>query len=226
MICFILSLSISAFAVVDYQKVAHNILIHETKLVDLTDTKTKQESDNIAKDIQQIFERFLTERGQNYFSSNQSAQYGKVLLGLKEDFKNRLMNVAGKEGQSIDLQKVSIGHPQFDVLVKKFKGKNIQVFPFYGVLEFSSEFNPYRVASEFNFLNVLKYAEPNSMVGGINPKIARTSAGYEFTYGWGDCPSGCINKHTMIFQKRGHAYSIVGTRGPALPEDVLDSLFK
>lgn len=46
------------------------------------------------------------------------------------------------------------------------------------------------------------YAEPNGRVGGgpfIKSKVNSERVIYTFSYGWGDCPAGCINRRSWDF---------------------------
>lgn len=55
----------------------------------------------------------------------------------------------------------------------------------------------------FEKINGVRYAEENGYFGGNHFLFATDMKGYwefSFTFGWGDCPSGCISKHTWKFK--------------------------
>lgn len=69
---------------------------------------------------------------------------------------------------------------------------------------FSKPYNPQKLSQilkdEFN----VSSAEPNSISGGSSNVVLKSDIRsgtntYTFKKGWGDCPSGCINRHYWTF---------------------------
>jgi hypothetical protein len=70
-------------------------------------------------------------------------------------------------------------------------------------------------------------------IGPMDPNIigaccwweaTATDDGYrvEITVGWGDCPSGCIDRHVWIFEvSREGDVELIGEQGPSVPPEAL-----
>ena len=63
--------------------------------------------------------------------------------------------------------------------------------------------NLMQVGSLFEDVDGIRYAEPNSALGDgddIQIWADRDILHFEFSHGWGDCPSGCINRKTWEYR--------------------------
>ena len=76
-----------------------------------------------------------------------------------------------------------------------------------------------------NYLSLIKklketeefvYVEPTVLIGGgsnISFKIENNYRHYKYYYGWGDCPSGCINYHYWTVELKGEEIILVEEGG-------------
>ncbi len=89
---------------------------------------------------------------------------------------------------------------QYDLRIANFyTSGNREIF----VVETPFYLNILALASHFEPLEGVAYAEPNSYFGGgteIRASIESEYVKYIFEFGWGDCPSGCIYKHYWIYR--------------------------
>ncbi len=70
------------------------------------------------------------------------------------------------------------------------------------VLKTNQQINPLPFAEQFTDIPSISGAELNFMVGDGNTIKVNVESGaifYRFEYAWGDCPSGCINRHFWEF---------------------------
>lgn len=90
------------------------------------------------------------------------------------------------------------GNAQIDVLMGKY---NLQLNScrYDAASIFSLQpINTYALSNKFLGISGVRTSEPNSYIGGgddIRAEIKDPYLLYVFTVGWGDCPSGCINRH-------------------------------
>ena len=77
------------------------------------------------------------------------------------------------------------------------------------------------LATRFNGIAGIRYAEPNVLIGGdrdITASAANGGWSIEYSLGWGDCPAGCIWRHYWTFAVTGAgAVNVVGSRGNPAP---------
>jgi hypothetical protein len=67
----------------------------------------------------------------------------------------------------------------------------------------------------------IKYAEVNGLVGDGNNIAFRLENGqkkYDFSRGWGDCPSGCINRRHWVVTVAADGSMTIEESGTALPD--------
>lgn len=80
-----------------------------------------------------------------------------------------------------------------------------------------------RVAEVYPALAAVGPADPNMIGGCCSWTGSETADGYtvRFEVGWGDCPSGCINRHAWTFSV-GHdgAVALTVEQGPPVPSGV------
>ena len=84
-------------------------------------------------------------------------------------------------------------------------------------------FNIYAVGRLFERLNAIERAGPDGIIGdgnGLNVLFFNDHLQYRFEYGYGDCPSGCINHHLWKFNVYSDGtVAFAGEEGP-LPKSV------
>lgn len=74
------------------------------------------------------------------------------------------------------------------------------LFDDYKTLVFTRQYNPEVLAKELTSKKLVKYAEPNNVIGISSSVHYHNPTGeYTFIQGWGDCPSGCISNHFWEF---------------------------
>ncbi|MFQ6617438.1 MAG: hypothetical protein ACE5QV_02010 [Fidelibacterota bacterium] len=98
------------------------------------------------------------------------------------------------------------GNMQVDQLMKKY---NLQLKRYYrfpwshtALLHAPAPLNILALAEKFEQIAGVYYAEPNFPMGDgsdINSIIESSYVKYEYKFGYGDCPSGCINRHFWVF---------------------------
>lgn len=82
--------------------------------------------------------------------------------------------------------------------------------------------NGYAVGREFEDYNHIESAGPDGVTDGsdITASFLEDRLRYTFDYGFGDCPAGCINRHSWQFDVgRDGSVSFVGEQGDPLPEN-------
>lgn len=86
------------------------------------------------------------------------------------------------------------------------------------VLTFAAKYNPVVLANELVSKNLVTSAEPNGIVGQSNTVRYNAESGlYTFTKGWGDCPSGCINRQIWEFSvSQSKEVKLIKDYGPSL----------
>ncbi|KAG4065017.1 hypothetical protein HA402_004140 [Bradysia odoriphaga] len=88
------------------------------------------------------------------------------------------------------------------------------------VLKFAEQYNPVVLAEELTTKKLVNFAEPNSVIGGGDSIRYDSQTGvYEFTHGWGDCPSGCINRHYWKFSVSPSGVTLLSESGTPTVSD-------
>lgn len=126
---------------------------------------------------------------------------------------------AWKNGQRLT------GNQHIDNLMEKYDLKLDRYYhwPTYHAAVLSSEaaINIYALSKMFEPIDGVIFAEPNGYIGdgsNIEGSIESNYLEYVFSYGWGDCPSGCINRHYWLFQvKFDGTVEFKGSYGDPLP---------
>lgn len=83
----------------------------------------------------------------------------------------------------------------------------------YVVLVFADVLHPRRLATLYQGLPGVRYAEPNSYLfdfSNIYPRTSGDSISYLFRHGTGDCPSGCTHNDYWYFRVTDHGPQLVG----------------
>lgn len=83
-------------------------------------------------------------------------------------------------------------------------------------LKFSQPYHPERLAAVYEALDGVVYAEPNGLIGDSGT-IFVSGNQYTLSYGWGDCPSGCIDEHFWTYAVADGKVQLVGESGDPLP---------
>lgn len=105
------------------------------------------------------------------------------------------------------------GNPGVDSMVTRH-GLTVRQFHYWtvtgpvAVLRSAEPLNAAALAARFAALPGVVWAEPNGVGGdGNDIRVTRQGAGWRLDYsiGWGDCPSGCINRRTWSFAAPGAA---------------------
>ncbi|MGH7673364.1 MAG: hypothetical protein ACREMC_10750 [Gemmatimonadales bacterium] len=99
------------------------------------------------------------------------------------------------------------GNVEVDRLLSQYDLKLAQFYDLsfdwdMAVLRGSEPLNVAALAPHFDRIEGVRYAEPNQEVGGQPDIQARLGTGYwrlDYSWGWGDCPSGCISRHHWTF---------------------------
>lgn len=126
---------------------------------------------------------------------------------------------AWKNGQRLT------GNQQIDNLIDEYDLKLDRYYhwPTYHAAVLSSEaaINIYALSKMFEPIDGVIFSEPNGHIGdgnNIEGSIESNYLEYLFSYGWGDCPSGCINRHYWLFQvKFDGTVEFIGSYGDPLP---------
>jgi len=126
---------------------------------------------------------------------------------------------AWKNGQRLT------GNQQIDNLMEEYDLKLDRYYhwPTYHAAVLSSEaaINIYALSKMFEPIDGVIFAEPNGYLGdgnNIEGSIESNYMKYVFSYGWGDCPSGCINRHYWLFQvKFDGTVTFITSYGDPLP---------
>ena len=66
------------------------------------------------------------------------------------------------------------------------------------LIYFSEDLNPKILGRLYKDLPGIEYVEPDSLIGdsyNVYPRQTDSGMTYLFYNGWGDCPSGCINRY-------------------------------
>lgn len=93
---------------------------------------------------------------------------------------------------------ITTGNKQVDELLFPY---NFQVSSFsysWAVLRTNMNLNIRAVCRELEKISGITYAEPNGFLGdgnNITANINQDKIVITYSYGWGDCPSGCIARH-------------------------------
>lgn len=80
-------------------------------------------------------------------------------------------------------------------------------------INYLSLLDKFRKTAEF------KYVEPTVLIGGGNNISLKTEGNYryyKYSYGWGDCPSGCINYHYWVVKLKGEEITLFEEGGNTL----------
>ncbi len=96
------------------------------------------------------------------------------------------------------------GNPQVDQLMIQY---NLQLSRFHSSFNFvvlyaEEPLNIFALSKKFGVIEGVNFSEPDGIVGdgnNIESKIEKTFISYAFSYGWGDCPAGCISRHYWEF---------------------------
>ncbi|MBT8380835.1 MAG: hypothetical protein KJO59_00605 [Ignavibacteria bacterium] len=117
------------------------------------------------------------------------------------------------------------GNQQIDFLIETY---NLELDGYWNwpnlqlaVLFSDAAINIYALSKLFEPIDGIIIAEPNGVIGDgddIKGSIESNYLMYEFSYGWGDCYSGCIHRHYWLFQVRfGGVVEFIGSYGDTLP---------
>ncbi len=96
------------------------------------------------------------------------------------------------------------GNPQVDALMIQY---NLQLSRFHTSFNFvvlyaEEPLNIFALSKKFAAIDGVNFSEPDGVVGDGNnivSRIDKTFISYVFSYGWGDCPAGCISRHYWEF---------------------------
>lgn len=98
------------------------------------------------------------------------------------------------------------------ILLKYGPVTSSKSFGEYKLLKFTEKYNPVVLAKELTAKNLVTSAEPNNIVGG-GDRIRYQAGVYEFSHGWGDCPSGCLNRHYWKFSVSPSGAKLISESG-------------
>ncbi|MFQ5799388.1 MAG: hypothetical protein ACE5H0_11970 [Bacteroidota bacterium] len=116
------------------------------------------------------------------------------------------------------------GNQQVDALMKEFDLQLDRYYDWPGshavTLRATRPLNIAALAGRFDGIDAVSYAEPNGTIGDGNDITARSEASYwqfDYSVGYGDCPSGCIGRHFWTFQiySDGHVEYAGSSGNPA-----------
>ncbi|MBK0403710.1 T9SS type A sorting domain-containing protein [Adhaeribacter sp. BT258] len=108
--------------------------------------------------------------------------------------------------QQLQLGNMNTGDAYVDHLITQYQltfDRTFTIFNPIVVLKSGSNYNIRALSNMFETLNGVQYAVPNSYAGdGNNIQDSIYADHVELTYslGWGDCPSGCINRRFWKFK--------------------------
>lgn len=90
------------------------------------------------------------------------------------------------------------------------------MFSTYMLLEFEERYNPEYLAPLYAAAEGVTFAEPNYFIGD-GSDIEAAIPDYTFGLAWGDCPSGCINRHYWEFSVLDDSVTLRNQYGDPLP---------
>jgi len=89
------------------------------------------------------------------------------------------------------------------------------------VLYSENAINIFALGKQFDLIDGVFYAEPNSVIGDgddIKGSIEQNYLMYEFSEGWGDCTAGCASRHYWLFHvKFDGTVLFISSYGDPLP---------
>lgn len=117
------------------------------------------------------------------------------------------------------------GNQEVDYLMETY---NLQLDHYYhwfwahtAVLSSVESINILALSNKFEPIDGVIYAEPNGICcdgNDIKGSIESDYLSFEFSYGWGDCLSGCIHRHYWLFHVNfGGVVEFIRSYGDALP---------
>lgn len=89
-------------------------------------------------------------------------------------------------------------------------------FSTYMLLEFEERYNPEYLAPLYTAAEGVTGAEPNQFIANESD-IQAAIPDYTFSFGWKDCPSGCIYHHYWAFTVIDGTVTLVNEYGDPLP---------
>lgn len=100
------------------------------------------------------------------------------------------------------------GSPELDQLMNKYSVTKIDVMEHFTssvitVLSFKEPMNAYAMANRFLKTGEFVYVEPNGYAGDgsrITTRVTDTFVDMDYSFGFGDCPAGCIARHWWTFR--------------------------
>ncbi|MGD2067600.1 MAG: hypothetical protein PVI57_02870 [Gemmatimonadota bacterium] len=117
------------------------------------------------------------------------------------------------------------GEPAADALIDRY-GLTLVTYrsythsPPWAVLRAAQELDAGALALRFRAVPGVEYAEANGVAGDGNDIRSRNEDGalvLDFSVGFGDCPAGCIGRHTWSFRVRNGVAEFLGSSGPLPP---------
>lgn len=117
------------------------------------------------------------------------------------------------------------GEPAADALIDRY-GLTLVTYRSYthsspwAVLRAAQELDAGALALRFRAVPGVEYAEGNGVVGDGNDIRSRTEEGaliLDYSVGFGDCPAGCLGRHTWSFRIRNGVAEFVGSSGARPP---------
>lgn len=111
------------------------------------------------------------------------------------------------------------GVPAVDSLIDRYDMALKRFYDFglgrpWAVLSAGRPLNAAALAARFRGLSGVRYADPDVAFGDGNDIRARESDDallLDYSIGFGDCPAGCIHRHTWTFRVRGGTATFVGS---------------
>ncbi len=116
------------------------------------------------------------------------------------------------------------GEPQVDKLLHQYElslRRQSFVLDFF-ILQTKQPLNLPALARKFSEIAGVYSAYPDSWIGGdrdIHANLESRAIGLRYEYGWGDCPSGCIDRHYwQFFVHEDGRVEFAGEEGSPLPK--------
>jgi len=205
----------------DYSTLAKVVYLQQEPVADLMDVKVKEQIGYIQTEIETLLNEVMTPEGRNNFSLSLPWKT-EILISFEKPLLEELKKQADSQGM-IDLTQVPVNPPE---LAKAFADAHAEKIDLnrssYSLLTLKSEANARRSSIVIGNAKVqgVRYAEPNSMIGGRSLNLVRTRVPgatlYVLGFSWGDCPAVCIYSHRRYYELTYNGVTSVGLSGEPL----------
>jgi hypothetical protein len=115
------------------------------------------------------------------------------------------------------------GIVEIDTLIDNYNLKTNLIFEsdsiYWYEIKSDNPINYFALIHKFKMTSEFIYVEPTVLIGGgssISLNVEDGNKYYRYNYGWGDCPSGCINYHYWIVKIKDKELTLVEEGGNPL----------